>query len=125
MFSGVYQLAGVVDLLTGQLRSATESHASGSRSRYAGPCSLSNQRAFQLSQHADHHPHGAACRRRGVDGLGNAAVLYALLFQVVQQYDQVARRERPNLSNFHTTNVSPYSSLSVANYKSGLNSGVF
>ena len=63
------QFPGVVDLLRREFSLAPEFHASAFRGLYPGAGPLTDKAALQFRQYANHLPHGAACRRLGVDCL--------------------------------------------------------
>src|ERR1019366_5294720 len=67
-FAFVDQLPGVGNLLGGKFYFPTKFHAPALRCLHSGPRAFGDQRPFEFSQNADHLPHGAARRRRGVDG---------------------------------------------------------
>ena len=79
-------------LLGGKLRLAPHLHPASHRRRPARLGSLSNQRAFQFRQNAHHLPHGAACRRGGVYGLGDGEESHIPRLEAIEQPDKVMQR---------------------------------
>ncbi len=73
------------------------------------PCerAFADKAAFQFREYADHLPHGAACRRVGVDCFREGTEGHAPVFQVIEHGDQVAqapaqshRAWRPEPANY-------------------------
>ena len=69
-FGGITPGKIVVDLLPGQLRLASKFHPPPLRCLHSGARAFAYQAAFELGQHTNHLPHGAACRRGRVDRFG-------------------------------------------------------
>jgi hypothetical protein len=87
----VDQLPGVGNLLRGHFRLTSEFHAPALRGLHSGAGPFADEAALQLGQYADHLPHGPACRRLGVDLLGEGTEFDAALLEVVEHGDQVAQ----------------------------------
>lgn len=88
---GVDQLPGVADLLRREFRLAPKFNAPALRVLHSGAGSLADKAAFQFCQHINHLPHGAACRRLGVDCLRERTKFHGAFFQVAQHGYQVAQ----------------------------------
>jgi hypothetical protein len=78
-------------LLRGHFRLTAEFHAPTLRGLHSGAGPFADEAALQLGQYADHLPHGPACRRLGVDLLGEGTEFDAALLEVVEHGDQVAQ----------------------------------
>jgi hypothetical protein len=83
----VDQLAGVLDLLRVEFSLAPKFHATLFRRLHSGARALADKAPFKLGQDAYHLPHGAACRRIGVDVFRQGMKFDAPLFQVVEHGD--------------------------------------
>jgi hypothetical protein len=57
---------------------------------HPGAGAFGSQGSLKRGQHTDHLPHGAACRRLGVDGFPERLELYALLLKTVRHVNEVA-----------------------------------
>jgi hypothetical protein len=72
------------DLFRGQARLPSGFDAPRSRGLHSGACPFDNQTPSKLGKQGYHLPHGAACRRVGVDCLCERAEFHAAFFQVVE-----------------------------------------
>ena len=64
------QLPRVVDRLGSEFHFPAKLHTSALRGLHSGAGAIGDQRPFKFRWNPDHLPHGAACRRRGIDCLG-------------------------------------------------------
>jgi hypothetical protein len=90
-FGLVDQLAGMVNLLDGKPDLAAKLHASALRCLHSGAGAFGNQAPFQLSQHADHLPHGAARGGHSIDGFGKGMEFHPTGAEIIQHRYQVAQ----------------------------------
>ena len=84
-------LACVLDLLRRQFGLAPEFQAPAFRGLHSGAGPFAYQAALKLGQYAYYLPHGAACRRFGVDRFCQRSEFDAPVFQVVEHGYQVAQ----------------------------------
>ena len=92
IFALLDELAGMGDLLWGELGFAAHLHPTSDRRRAARLGAFLNQRAFQFRQYPDHLPHGAARGCGGINGFRQRPEGHAPHLQIIQKADQVAQR---------------------------------
>src|SRR6516165_11714678 len=89
-FAFVDEFAGVFQLFWREFALAPEFPAPALRGSYSGAGAFADKAALKLGQQANHLPHGAACRRRGIDMLGKRPEFNLSAFEVIKHRDEVA-----------------------------------
>ena len=116
-FAGVFDFSGV----SFRLRPNLYAPALCGLDSGAGP--LADKAPLQFDEGADHLPHGAACRRFGVDVLRKRTEFHALLFQVIEHGYQFAQAATQVVQLPHDERVAGFESLQAAEQGRALGRG--